>query len=316
MNKFTLLEVLLVTLILGLMASTALLIIEDTDDQQRYEDNADRLARIRYALIGNPQLQINQQPVISGYIYDTGQVATMVNDLIEKTPAIRNYATDNVLGFSWGWRGPYISSVSNDYKDGWGWDWDNGISIIEDSLTVTSLGKDGSLGGSEFDTDVSLKVHRNRYEVDSLRFRVSLGGSEVFDLAKEYALLILHPSDNTLPEFISTAQSSEINISTNATSTTYLNFDIQADMDQFLTDDSSSIPGFLVGNTTATMDFMYTQTIRSAKVRVILLEKTSTSNPYIIISEEPENAEVNYHLVNILAIDQSISANITLEIKN
>ena len=64
-KTFTLLEVLLVTLILGLMASTALLVVDSSDDQLRHEENADRLQSIRYALVGNASLQLNNQPLIS-----------------------------------------------------------------------------------------------------------------------------------------------------------------------------------------------------------------------------------------------------------
>ena len=55
MKKFTLLELLLVILILGLISSSALLIVDTQDNQLRYDETKRRLKEISYAITGPSQ---------------------------------------------------------------------------------------------------------------------------------------------------------------------------------------------------------------------------------------------------------------------
>jgi type II secretory pathway pseudopilin PulG len=155
-RTFTLLEVLLVVLIMGLMASTLLLVVENSEDQQRYDESKRRLQQIKKAITGPESFTTNGPPILAGYIADTGQLPDTVNDLLEAPdPAVP------------GWNGPYLTSLDQDsseniiFWDGWG----NEFVIVINSnvMTITSKGKnnESDVSDSDYDRDLSIKINLN-----------------------------------------------------------------------------------------------------------------------------------------------------------
>lgn len=178
-SGFTLLELVIVMFIIGLIASTPLLFIDNQDEQLRYEETLQKMELIRRALYQRESY--NNQPILSGFVVDNGtlppsedfegspsdiDLAPLINrtaefdgsiseswldysgwQLIEST--LPRYITSTVsgalpTGFEQlkGYRGRYINQgldSSNDLKDGWG-----GAFIIDSSSGAGSYQYDAS----------------------------------------------------------------------------------------------------------------------------------------------------------------------------
>lgn len=173
---FTLLEMLLVLILLGLMASAGLLLSEGVEDQARYDETKRRLELIRRAIVGDPTRTVNGAPEISGFVVDMGRLPSCLAELLEPgeeiTPAtsprtftspcddtvtISDWVFDTNTGIGSGWRGPYLqvlpeTSGNLRFRDGYGNEGSNATAdarnagwdytVSGSSLSVTSLGFD------------------------------------------------------------------------------------------------------------------------------------------------------------------------------
>lgn len=165
-RAFTLLEMILVVTILAIVTSSMISIIDDTDDQLRYDQTRTRLEQIKKALIGETQL-VNGQVIVSGYIADTGERPTSLTDLVTKPTAIPTWAFDSTTGIGSGWRGPYINFSTDEARvnDAWG----NEIIMNIDAdknMSLSSYASDGSPGGAKgtYEEDIShIKIHPHEY---------------------------------------------------------------------------------------------------------------------------------------------------------
>jgi len=170
---FTLLEMVLVIFLIGLAASSLVVVIGGVDDQARYEETARRYERILNAILGRSDLELNGSPVVSGFIADMGAVPDSIDDLIAKTNITANYgapenygliagdfsqAVDGVVLLRHGWRGPYLSSAGSPTKDAWGGDfqlsWDDSIP----EFRFYSQGKDRADGPDPEEEDSYLEA--------------------------------------------------------------------------------------------------------------------------------------------------------------
>ena len=134
---FTLVEVLTVMLVLAAMASVTVETASTLAFQGRYEVTKDRYAKIKAAILGNPNIVVNGQPNISGFVADVGRLPFALQELLDGNIAaqipsyftqLRNCMLTADAG-SWiptpNWNGPYISSTqsatdTNALSDGWG----------------------------------------------------------------------------------------------------------------------------------------------------------------------------------------------------
>jgi len=80
---FTLVELLVVMLILVALASVTLDFTKDFAFQGRYEVTKDRYEKIRRAIIGRPDVLINGQPDISGFVADMGRLPDNIRELLQ-----------------------------------------------------------------------------------------------------------------------------------------------------------------------------------------------------------------------------------------
>jgi prepilin-type N-terminal cleavage/methylation domain-containing protein len=172
---FTLLELIVVISLLGLVTSLASDFVINETNQQRFETTKQRLAQIRYAIIGDTSASLNGQPIISGFIADTGKLPESIRQLI--TP--EEYCTDfsiaieadcTAAGESWretvdNWKGPYLTAtgytVDNTpvFVDSWGntcgqaenYGWN--FSTDSNGIKLQSLGL-----GNLFDSDSSVST--------------------------------------------------------------------------------------------------------------------------------------------------------------
>lgn len=212
-NGFTLVEILVVMLILVAMASVTIETTSELAFQNRYEVTKDRYEKIKQAIIGRPDVLINGQPDISGFVADMGRLPFALQELIEEgfcsdTTVFDNGAcTGGTPPLVWtangyGWNGPYISTdkAATDNRaisDGWGtsgegnYGWD--VVFYSDSLATTptttianaltmkiqSLGKDGGAGGADYDADYPLdsampSIKLNDWTINLANFSVSV----------------------------------------------------------------------------------------------------------------------------------------------
>jgi prepilin-type N-terminal cleavage/methylation domain-containing protein len=131
-HGFTLIEVLLVIVLVGIMGSVAFRSMDVALDSGRWEETSREMDRLGWAIVGNPDLLANGTRTDFGYVGDVGSLPPNLDALVANPGG---YAT---------WRGPYIRNVfaegTNDYElDAWG----NSYTYAG-GVTLTSSGSGGS----------------------------------------------------------------------------------------------------------------------------------------------------------------------------
>ena len=141
-SGFTLVEVLVVMLILVAMASVTLETTSELAFQGRYEVTKDRYEKIKQAIIGRPDVLINGQPDISGFVVDMGRLPNNIRELLDQNYCLVERTIDETTNGgtaeadcnaitvnSWitqtGWNGPYLTIAktvtdAGAFPDGWG----------------------------------------------------------------------------------------------------------------------------------------------------------------------------------------------------
>jgi general secretion pathway protein G len=112
-DGFSLIEVVLVILIMGILASVAAQKYSGAIEQSRFDATREEMERIARAVVGNPDLTSGGVRSDFGYVGDVGALPPNLDALVTNPGA---YAT---------WRGPYLQSDfqqnPDDYKqDAWG----------------------------------------------------------------------------------------------------------------------------------------------------------------------------------------------------
>jgi prepilin-type N-terminal cleavage/methylation domain-containing protein len=167
---FTLIEMLLVVFLIGLVASSMVLIVNDKDDQNRYEQTRVRYQAILDAILGTPKLSLNGQPLVNGFIADMGRLPLPVpsntnglngvygldeliqhprNESDEATDALKKVSDHPGCLITSGWRGPYLATFNQSLQDSWGADFE----YEDDPLSVQSFGKDRAFGTDDSSED-------------------------------------------------------------------------------------------------------------------------------------------------------------------
>jgi prepilin-type N-terminal cleavage/methylation domain-containing protein len=157
---FTLLELLVVTAILGLIAYVALDTVAQDTSSVRFDDTRTRLVSIRNAVLGRPAM--GQAPGATGFIADVGRVPDCPQELMTNFSCagvtmtawhldIDTSTTPSVgTGLGYGWRGPYLHAFRETQC----------VSTVLTPCTATSTGevalRDGwgnTASGEEFNDD-------------------------------------------------------------------------------------------------------------------------------------------------------------------
>jgi len=131
---FTLIEIVLVIVIVGILATVAMRAGRQMYDSARFEQTREELDRLAVAIVGNDRLHNNGVRTDFGYVGDVGALPTNL-DALYTNPG---YGT---------WRGPYIdnrfSQYGADFKtDAWG------RSYNYAGVTITSTGSGTNLSRS------------------------------------------------------------------------------------------------------------------------------------------------------------------------
>lgn len=179
----TLLELVIALGILAVMSTVAIRSLEPLADQSRYEVSRKLLEDVRSATITGPGAAlVGGQPMVSGFLVDTGMLPASGDDLISKPGSLASYAsqsfdsdrdTVNDITISSGWNGPYLhlQAGNSSIEDGWG----NDIQVDPDGgvFDFLSYGADGDSVVPEtgYDDDISVAINANEYTVD-ITFRI------------------------------------------------------------------------------------------------------------------------------------------------
>ena len=175
-RAFTLVELLVVVGIIMVVAASTLLILDQTDDQVRFDKTRQGYKDVHTAMFGPGMLTtLSGNLVISGYLADTGKLPTSLNDLLTQPTTVSAWApvAPASLGgrIQQGWRGPYISQTESGLNDAWGNPWRYAVSDSAlnaalryragysppgppPTIDFGSYGKDGLPGGTKtYDVD-------------------------------------------------------------------------------------------------------------------------------------------------------------------
>jgi len=190
---FTLLEMLLVIALLGMMALTATALVDNFDEQSRFDVTKSRLQQIKTAIVGDPTRTLNGEPAISGFVADMGRLPDNIEELIEPVgmlwTAIDISGVSGVVGQLYGgWHGPYLdvmpssgASAVRAFRDGWGnddgtpnfgWNFTSGVN----ALIVQSYGSGPGTDIYEVDypaTGNLIEVNDWAIDVSSVNFNIT-----------------------------------------------------------------------------------------------------------------------------------------------
>ncbi|HWO57721.1 MAG TPA: prepilin-type N-terminal cleavage/methylation domain-containing protein [bacterium] len=125
---FTLIEVLMTIVIIGILAAVAMRSVQSSIDSSRIRETQAEMDELIAAIAGNPDLYNNGLRSDFGYVGDIGAVPTSLDNLISNPGG---YVT---------WKGPYVSrrfaqDAQGFKKDAWGNDY-----TFTDGITLASTG--------------------------------------------------------------------------------------------------------------------------------------------------------------------------------
>ncbi len=130
-SGFTLVELLLVIFLLGVLAMTTFAMVQDGDDQQRFDATKTYYQLIKKAIAGDAALVLNGESDVSGFVADMGRLPACLRELLEVTGCDAAAPADDLPAWRqnpesllWaGWRGPYLQGIPESggmtFRDGW-----------------------------------------------------------------------------------------------------------------------------------------------------------------------------------------------------
>ena len=114
---FTLIELVIVIVILGIVAGVAIPKFSSLSEQSRVSATKDEMLRLKEAIIGDPRVVGSGEYLSRGFEGDIGYAPSRLIDLAVRPDSIPAYNKITRVG----WNGPYIDSSEQNYlKDAWG----------------------------------------------------------------------------------------------------------------------------------------------------------------------------------------------------
>lgn len=116
-DGFTLIELVIVIVVLGIVAAVAVPRFTDMSTSARINATRSEMSTIIKAIVGNPEVVSGGEYIDRGFEGDIGAPPTNLADLIVKPDSLASYDRIQRLG----WNGPYLKSNDDDYlRDAWG----------------------------------------------------------------------------------------------------------------------------------------------------------------------------------------------------
>ncbi len=140
-NGFTLVEILMVLILVGILSAIAFPAFVDFSNDARVVTTTEKLNEFKRAIIGDPRRVANGRHLDPGFETHRGALPAALTDLTTQgaQPAYNPFSKS-------GWRGPYISDSSTDWNlDAWG----TAIVYNAGARTLTSYGEDLAVGGGD-----------------------------------------------------------------------------------------------------------------------------------------------------------------------
>ena len=138
---FTLIELVMVIVLLGILAAVAIPRFYDIGAEAKQAVTTHRLEELRKAIVGNPDAVGSGTYSARGFRGDVGSFPSALTDLVSQG----SYASWNRYTKT-GWNGPYVSASGGEYlKDAW----ENNFVYISSPPTITSYGANGVSGGGD-----------------------------------------------------------------------------------------------------------------------------------------------------------------------
>ncbi|MEO0073106.1 MAG: prepilin-type N-terminal cleavage/methylation domain-containing protein [candidate division WOR-3 bacterium] len=128
-NGFTLMELLVVLLIIGILSSVALRTIDATRDRGLYEETMKEMRTLAQAMVGNPEIVINGHRTDFGFFGDMRRLPNDLQELVANTTGSPD------------WRGPYLRREFESDSAGFRYDaWGRPYTYDQSTGTISSLG--------------------------------------------------------------------------------------------------------------------------------------------------------------------------------
>ncbi len=228
-HGFTLVEVVIVVVIAGILATIAIRSVFTITETAKIEETKHKLDDLAFAIVGNPTLQNNGVRSDFGYVGDVGALPPNLDALIS-----------NPGGYST-WNGPYIKrrfeQITNDYKqDAWGSTYSysgvnitsagSGSNIVRKIANSSSdltrnkvsgniLDRDGTPPGTDFKDSllVLLSIPNGTGGTLVKAATPDLGGYFAFDsipIGNHPLTVVYRPTHDTLDKFVSVAPSTAV----------------------------------------------------------------------------------------------------------
>jgi prepilin-type N-terminal cleavage/methylation domain-containing protein len=137
-SGFTLIELIIVIIVLGIIAAVAIPKMGDVSQNSKKNATRSEMQILKRAIIGNPQVIAGNRFVNTGFEGDVGHPPVTLSELAIKPDSISTY--DKFI--RQGWNGPYVDSAGNNYlKDAWN------IAYLYDGTNrkITSVGSPDSI---------------------------------------------------------------------------------------------------------------------------------------------------------------------------
>ncbi|MEK7774610.1 MAG: prepilin-type N-terminal cleavage/methylation domain-containing protein [Candidatus Zixiibacteriota bacterium] len=116
-SGFTLIELVMVIVVLGILAAVAIPQFGDMTDSSKIAATKKELQEIKRAIVGNADIFSGGQLVDRGFEGDVGFTPSLLSDLGRKPDSVSVWNKLTRLG----WNGPYIDTSGGNYlTDSWG----------------------------------------------------------------------------------------------------------------------------------------------------------------------------------------------------